>query len=152
MTASGPKTGRNEACPCGSGKKFKHCCARERARRDRMLDSVGRGLFIMLAPAVVILLAVIAIGALREGGGGPGQRVWSTTHNHWHLRGPDGSEVEARPGVVWSEQENRFVQAQPITDAARKHVTADLDHRVETIEGQLVDSAVPEAPPADPAE
>lgn len=21
-----PKTGRNDACPCGSGKKFKHCC------------------------------------------------------------------------------------------------------------------------------
>ena len=20
------KTGRNEPCPCGSGKKFKHCC------------------------------------------------------------------------------------------------------------------------------
>jgi uncharacterized protein len=23
---SGPKTGRNDACPCGSGRKFKHCC------------------------------------------------------------------------------------------------------------------------------
>jgi uncharacterized protein len=23
-----PKTGRNEPCPCGSGKKFKHCCGR----------------------------------------------------------------------------------------------------------------------------
>lgn len=22
----GPKTGRNEPCPCGSGRKFKHCC------------------------------------------------------------------------------------------------------------------------------
>ena len=21
-----PKTGRNEACPCGSGKKYKRCC------------------------------------------------------------------------------------------------------------------------------
>ena len=20
------KVGRNESCPCGSGKKFKHCC------------------------------------------------------------------------------------------------------------------------------
>ena len=24
---SGSRTGRNEACPCGSGKKFKKCCA-----------------------------------------------------------------------------------------------------------------------------
>jgi uncharacterized protein YecA (UPF0149 family) len=21
-----PKTGRNDMCPCGSGKKYKHCC------------------------------------------------------------------------------------------------------------------------------
>ena len=24
---TGPKVGRNEPCPCGSGKKYKHCCA-----------------------------------------------------------------------------------------------------------------------------
>jgi SEC-C motif-containing protein len=24
----GPKVGRNDPCPCGSGKKFKHCCGR----------------------------------------------------------------------------------------------------------------------------
>jgi uncharacterized protein len=23
-----PKVGRNEPCPCGSGKKFKHCCGK----------------------------------------------------------------------------------------------------------------------------
>jgi uncharacterized protein len=23
-----PKVGRNDPCPCGSGKKFKHCCGR----------------------------------------------------------------------------------------------------------------------------
>ncbi|MGH9579028.1 MAG: SEC-C metal-binding domain-containing protein, partial [Terriglobales bacterium] len=23
-----PAPGRNESCPCGSGRKFKHCCAR----------------------------------------------------------------------------------------------------------------------------
>ena len=22
----GPKVGRNDPCPCGSGKKYKHCC------------------------------------------------------------------------------------------------------------------------------
>lgn len=25
---SGPKVGRNDPCPCGSGKKFKQCCGR----------------------------------------------------------------------------------------------------------------------------
>jgi len=24
--SSGPKAGRNDPCPCGSGKKFKRCC------------------------------------------------------------------------------------------------------------------------------
>ncbi|NDD55847.1 hypothetical protein EBZ39_18605, partial [bacterium] len=24
-----PKVGRNDACPCGSGKKYKHCHGRE---------------------------------------------------------------------------------------------------------------------------
>ena len=23
-----PKVGRNEDCPCGSGKKYKHCCGK----------------------------------------------------------------------------------------------------------------------------
>jgi uncharacterized protein YecA (UPF0149 family) len=26
MTRNGPKIGRNDACPCGSGKKYKKCC------------------------------------------------------------------------------------------------------------------------------
>ena len=25
---AGKKVGRNEPCPCGSGKKYKHCCGR----------------------------------------------------------------------------------------------------------------------------
>jgi uncharacterized protein len=28
---SAPKVGRNERCPCGSGKKFKHCCAQSKS-------------------------------------------------------------------------------------------------------------------------
>lgn len=24
-----PKIGRNEKCPCGSGKKYKHCCLKK---------------------------------------------------------------------------------------------------------------------------
>ena len=27
VVRAGPKVGRNEPCPCGSGKKYKHCCA-----------------------------------------------------------------------------------------------------------------------------
>jgi len=28
IVRSAPKTGRNDPCPCNSGKKFKHCCGR----------------------------------------------------------------------------------------------------------------------------
>jgi SEC-C motif-containing protein len=28
VVRSSPKVGRNEPCPCGSGKKYKHCCGR----------------------------------------------------------------------------------------------------------------------------
>jgi len=28
VKATTPKVGRNDPCPCGSGKKFKHCCGR----------------------------------------------------------------------------------------------------------------------------
>lgn len=28
IVRTGPKIGRNEPCPCGSGKKYKQCCAR----------------------------------------------------------------------------------------------------------------------------
>jgi SEC-C motif-containing protein len=28
IVRAGPKTGRNDPCPCGSGRKFKHCCGR----------------------------------------------------------------------------------------------------------------------------
>ncbi|GHV88834.1 UPF0225 protein [Spirochaetia bacterium] len=28
IVRTGPKIGRNDPCPCGSGKKYKHCCGR----------------------------------------------------------------------------------------------------------------------------
>ena len=31
----GPKIGRNDPCPCGSGKKYKHCCGREIREEQR---------------------------------------------------------------------------------------------------------------------
>ncbi len=36
------KTGRNEPCPCGSGKKYKHCCiAKDQERLHRSSDVAG---------------------------------------------------------------------------------------------------------------
>lgn len=30
VTRGAPKVGRNDPCPCGSGKKFKQCCGKAR--------------------------------------------------------------------------------------------------------------------------
>lgn len=35
------KPGRNDPCPCGSGKKYKHCCARDDAAASPMLHLLG---------------------------------------------------------------------------------------------------------------
>ncbi|HET9645177.1 MAG TPA: SEC-C metal-binding domain-containing protein [Burkholderiaceae bacterium] len=42
-----PKTGRNDSCPCGSGKKYKHCCL----EKDRAAE---------LAPAIAQRVALQA--------------------------------------------------------------------------------------------
>lgn len=33
-----PKIGRNEKCPCGSGKKYKHCCLNS-GQYEKMVDA-----------------------------------------------------------------------------------------------------------------
>jgi len=35
VVRAGPKTGRNDPCPCGSGKKYKHCCLNNAERAPR---------------------------------------------------------------------------------------------------------------------
>jgi hypothetical protein len=76
----GPKAGRNDLCPCGSGKKFKRCCETKQQR--------SRGSLLM-----VVMVAAILAGALFAGiksftddsvpAGTPG-RTWSVEHGHYH--------------------------------------------------------------------
>ena len=37
-----PKTGRNDPCPCGSGKKYKHCCLAKDQAAERYLVGQAR--------------------------------------------------------------------------------------------------------------
>ena len=30
----GPKVGRNDPCPCGSGRKFKRCCSKSAVKKE----------------------------------------------------------------------------------------------------------------------
>ena len=81
MSTAATKAGRNDACPCGSGKKFKKCCERKTAAASRS----GR-----LWMAIVAVLVLGGIGAAVTSFNGDGSRlqlpgqVWSPEHGHYH--------------------------------------------------------------------
>lgn len=73
------KLGRNDLCSCGSGRKYKKCCA----SKD---ESGGVRNTIMMIAVGGAVLAAIAVGITsftseRTGGA---TRVWSTAHGHYH--------------------------------------------------------------------
>ena len=71
------KTGRNELCHCGSGRKYKKCHeAVERGggtRSRMMLYAVGGA-----------VLAAILVGIASFTGEPSSGRTWSTEHGHYH--------------------------------------------------------------------
>ena len=76
-----PKVGRNDSCPCASGKKYKHCCGKPSAANNN-----SRSKLIMLG--VGGLLALGTIGFVRalttsEPSDTPAA-VWSPEHGHYH--------------------------------------------------------------------
>ncbi|MEZ5288203.1 MAG: SEC-C metal-binding domain-containing protein [Vicinamibacterales bacterium] len=78
--ASQAKLGRNDLCGCGSGKKFKQCCAgkTETARTSKVLIAV-------VAAAIIGGLAagVFRYSEASSAGPAPGM-VWSPEHGHYH--------------------------------------------------------------------
>ncbi len=75
------KTGRNDPCPCGSGKKFKACCEGKAAAKRTFLTT-------WIAVAVGILGILVAVGTVvftdDPSNDAPSGRVWSAEHGHWH--------------------------------------------------------------------
>jgi hypothetical protein len=71
-----PKAGRNDTCPCGSGKKYKKCCEAKAAAQSKNTT-------MMLIVAGAILVMIVLGLALRDRGPGEG-RVWSEEHGHYH--------------------------------------------------------------------
>lgn len=132
------KIGRNEPCPCDSGKKYKHCCGAKVQKRARFYDSAAKGLFYLFGPVAIALIAVMSIAALRGGAAGDDglERVWSAAHGHWHVMLPDGSETELRPGMVWNEEHGHFhqVAARASADASRRHITSKLEQHMLEVE------------------
>jgi len=71
------KTGRNELCSCGSGKKFKRC-------HGLTTDSSRNGRYLMIAVGVGVLAAVAAGVAAFTSDRASAVRVWDPAHGHYH--------------------------------------------------------------------
>lgn len=71
------KVGRNETCPCGSGKKYKHCCE-SKAAGSRMTT-----LMILVIAGAIVAALLASIFTEGDAQGGPG-KVWSAEHGHYH--------------------------------------------------------------------
>jgi len=78
--ASAVKTGRNDACSCGSGKKFKKCCEPAQQRsRGAMLMFLLIG--VLMAAGLMAALSSFTTDT-RDVGKASG--VWSPEHGHYH--------------------------------------------------------------------
>jgi hypothetical protein len=71
--------GRNEPCPCGSGKKYKHCCATKAAKAP-----LASRITISLIALLLLGGAVYMLTSLDDEAGLGARRVWSEEHGHWH--------------------------------------------------------------------
>ena len=73
-------TGRNDTCPCGSGKKYKKCCA--------LKVQKSRSSQILLIVVGLLMAASVAAGIAEFVGDKPHvartQGVWSPEHGHYH--------------------------------------------------------------------
>lgn len=78
------KSNRNAPCPCGSGRKYKHCCLRKgdmASPRKKLIAVIA-----WLAVAGIILFGIVNIieRARNLDDQAGGSRVWSEEHQHWH--------------------------------------------------------------------
>ncbi len=109
--------GRNDRCPCGSGRKYKKCCA----RLERTVFSPAA---LILALLVLVGLGVAASTLMSppEEPETTGGRVWSAEHGHWHdAPGGDSARPAGEPipqppgpapsGKVWSPEHGHWHDA-----------------------------------------
>jgi len=75
--------GRNDPCPCGSGKKYKHCCHGETPwYENKVLMGFGIGTILIIG---LLLFGVSMSDQLgSEAPECPPGQVWSEAHGHCH--------------------------------------------------------------------
>ena len=72
--------GRNEACPCGSGLKYKKCCLGKQGKRP-----VYYTLLLAFGGVILLVCIVLVIKSIRDYEPSSGsKRIWSEEHQHWH--------------------------------------------------------------------
>ena len=71
------KTGRNDLCTCGSGRKYKKCCEANET------DGTVRNRLMLLMVGGAMLAALLA-GIASFTSKPPVGRVWSAEHGHYH--------------------------------------------------------------------
>ena len=69
-----PRPGRNDPCSCGSGKKFKHCCA---SKKDRVHPAL---IAVLIVGAILAVFLIISNVRQSSNSG----MVWSPEHGHYH--------------------------------------------------------------------
>ena len=79
------KIGRNEACHCGSGKKYKNC----HQKIDVQKEATNKNTLIAGVVILIIVLAGIVLYLNSQSsndapGDAPAGKVWSSEHGHWH--------------------------------------------------------------------
>jgi hypothetical protein len=86
--AAQEKPGRNDRCSCGSGKKYKNCCAKKAS--SRMSPASWAAILAAVAAAGVLLVLLFNVARGGAGGPRPGSgicppgQVWDPIHNHCH--------------------------------------------------------------------
>lgn len=73
------KAGRNDVCPCGSGKKYKKCC--------ELTQHKSRSSTLMLIIVSLLMAAGVATGIssfMSDKDVAKPSGVWSAEHGHYH--------------------------------------------------------------------
>ncbi len=74
--------GRNQPCPCGSGLKYKKCCALKQDNTSWPLRIVAAVVAVFLVGGLVVFLT--SIDDYDPNVSSTAGRVWSEEHGHWH--------------------------------------------------------------------
>ena len=134
------KVGRNDPCPCGSGKKFKKCCEpqklRDAAQRaseqiNTYCDDLGRQ-WRVVADDPLDVLSNSVLTLIRDGRLDEADRVCEQLRNEY----PDVSDGLDRQAMVY-EARQMWTEA---ADCYRQAAQFARDHIEEGYEQDLIDS------------